>query len=88
MSIDELLDTIDDWSSQIAHECPTFSGRDSVFREARQIRALLKAGQAMRYGLGRDGSADDTLDDIYIVDDIKLALAVEAWDAATKKGDV
>lgn len=53
--------------------------------DAKVIVALLEAGQAMRDCLGRDGSADDTLDDIYIANDIELAFEVEAWDAATKE---
>lgn len=85
MSIDEMITTIDSWVIQIEERIQPFA-RKELFEKEKQIIAALKAGQAMRDCLGRDGSADDTLDDIYIANDIELAFEVEAWDVATKGG--
>ena len=78
--------TIDGMEGQGYSPCDDIRFKDALSDAYPKLRALIEAGQAMRAGLGRNGSAVDTLDDIYIANDIGLALAVEAWDEATKEG--
>ena len=72
MNIDEMLELIDDWTSEIANEYCTVSARNRVYKDAKQIKDALKAGQDMR-NASTDWDANN---------------AHAAWDEATKEEEV